>query len=65
MRFVQIYLAVYFVLVIGAGLALWQAGILARIPPMWIGLTAVVTIALGLLVAYTSPARPNPIPAAE
>jgi hypothetical protein len=63
MRFVQLYLAVYFLLVIGAGLALWQAGILARIPPMWIGLTAVVTISLGLLVAYTSPAPPRtPIP---
>ena len=36
MRFIHLYLLGYFLLVIGAGLALWQAGILARISPTWL-----------------------------
>ena len=31
MRFIHLYLIGYFVLVVGAGLALWQAGVLARV----------------------------------
>lgn len=31
MKFVHLYLIGYFILAFGAGLALWQAGVLARI----------------------------------
>ncbi|MQA31485.1 MAG: hypothetical protein GEU82_16895 [Luteitalea sp.] len=54
MRFIHLYLIGYFALAIGAGLALWQAGILWRISPVWTGLTALVVVALGLLLAFTS-----------
>lgn len=54
MRFIHLYLIGYFVLVIGAGLALWQAGIFRYVAPIWIGLVAVVVIGLGLLLALTS-----------
>jgi hypothetical protein len=54
MRFVHLYLLGYFLLVIGAGLALWQAGILARISPTWLVISAIILIGLGILLAATS-----------
>ena len=54
MRFVHLYLLGYFLLVIGAGLALWQAGILARISTTWLMIAAIVVVGLGLLLAATS-----------
>jgi hypothetical protein len=54
MRFVHLYLLGYFLLVIGAGLALWQAGILARISTTWLMIAAVIVVGLGILLAATS-----------
>jgi hypothetical protein len=54
MRFVHLYLIGYFVLVIGAGLALWQAGVLSRISPVWLGISAIIVIGLGILLAATT-----------
>jgi hypothetical protein len=54
MRFIHLYLLGYFLLVIGAGLALWQAGILARISPTWLVISAIIVIGLGILLAATS-----------
>jgi len=54
MRFIHLYLIGYFVLIIGAGLALWQAGVLARISATWIGISALIVIGLGIILAVTS-----------
>ena len=54
MRFVTIYLVGYFVLLIGAALALWQSGILDRIPGMWLAIGAVIAIGLGIMLAVAS-----------
>jgi hypothetical protein len=54
MRLIHLYLIGYFVLVFGAGLALWQAGIIQRVSPLWLGLSVLVVIGLGLLLAVTS-----------
>jgi len=54
MRFIHLYLTGYFILVIGAGLALWQAGVLARISPIWLLITAIIVVGLGLLLAASS-----------
>lgn len=54
MRFIHLYLIGYFVLVIGAGLALWQAGVVQRMPATWLGITALVVIGLGIILAVTS-----------
>jgi hypothetical protein len=54
MRFIHLYLIGYFVLVVGAGLALWQAGVLARIPAIWVLIGSIIVIGLGLLLAVTS-----------
>ncbi|HVZ21205.1 MAG TPA: hypothetical protein VG871_09105 [Vicinamibacterales bacterium] len=57
MTFLKLYLAVYFALLAGAALALWESGALARVPPIWIGLVLVVAIGLGILLAVSSGTR--------
>jgi len=60
MRFIHLYLIGYFVLVIGAGLALWPAGVLHRISAIWILIGSLIVIGLGILLAVTS-VRPTTI----
>ncbi|HEX5110915.1 MAG TPA: hypothetical protein VFV95_20830 [Vicinamibacterales bacterium] len=57
MTFVRIYLAAYFILLAGAGLALWQSGVLDRLPGSWLAVSALVAIGLGLLLAAASGSR--------
>jgi len=54
MRFIHLYLIGYFILVIGAGLALWQAGVLHRVSPIWLLISALIVIGLGIVLAVTS-----------
>jgi hypothetical protein len=54
MRFIHLYLLGYFILVIGAILALWEAGVLARITPIWLLISALLVIGFGVLLAVTS-----------
>ena len=54
MRFVNIYLIGYFILVSGAGLALWQAGVLTRISGTWIAIGTLIVIGLGIMLAVSA-----------
>jgi hypothetical protein len=54
MRFLTIYLVGYFVLLIGAGLALWQSRILDQIPGVWIAIAGVMAVGLGIMLAVVS-----------
>jgi hypothetical protein len=54
MRFLKIYLVGYFILLLGAGLALWQSGILRQIPGVWLAIAAIVAIGLGIMLAVAS-----------
>jgi hypothetical protein len=58
MKFLQIYLAGYFVLVLGALLALWQAGVLGRISPVWTAIGLIIALGLGVILAVTSTRPP-------
>jgi hypothetical protein len=60
MRLIHLYLIGYFLLVVGAALALWQAGVLTRIPGVWLLIAAVIVVGLGVLLAVTS-VRPTTI----
>jgi hypothetical protein len=60
MRLIHVYVIAYFVLVLGAGLALWQAGVLVRISGTWISISVIIFIGLGLILAVTS-GRPTAI----
>ena len=54
MRFIHLYLIGYFVLVLGATLALWQAGVLARISGIWFAIGAIIVVGLGIMLAVTA-----------
>jgi hypothetical protein len=54
MRFVHLYLVGYFVLVVGAALALWKAGALRHVGAMWIGIGVIIAIGLGIMLAVSS-----------
>ena len=54
MRFINVYLIGYFILVVGAALALWQAGILTRISGTWIAIGALIAIGLGIMLAVSA-----------
>ncbi len=57
MKFLKLYLIGYFILVIGAGLALWQSGVLDEIPGIWLGIGIVVAVGLGIMLAVSSSPR--------
>jgi hypothetical protein len=54
MKFLKIYLIGYFILLLGAGLALWQSGILRQIPGVWIAIGAIIAIGFGIMLAVAS-----------
>ena len=54
MKYVNIYLIGYFLLVIGAVLALWQSGALSAIAPVWIGIGLIIALGLGIMLAVSS-----------
>jgi hypothetical protein len=54
MRFLHFYLIGYFILLIGAGLALWRAGVLERIDGVWLAIALIIAVGLGIVLAATS-----------
>ena len=57
MKFLKLYLIGYFVLLFGAGLALWQAGVLDDIPPIWLAIGGIVAVGFGIMLAVASTPR--------
>jgi hypothetical protein len=54
MRFIHLYLIGYFVLIVGAVLALWQAGVLARVSGAWVAIGMIIAVGLGIMLAVTA-----------
>ena len=54
MRFIQLFIVGYFILVVGVGLALWQTGLLARISPIWLGIGGLIALGIGIMMAVAS-----------
>ena len=54
MKFIHLFLIGYFILIVGVGLALWQAGVLNRVAPVWMGIGALVAVGLGIMLAVSS-----------
>ena len=46
MRLVHLYLIGYFTLLAGAALALWNAGVLARVDAMWLAISIIIAVGL-------------------
>ena len=57
MRFLKLYLVGYFVLLFGAFLALWQSGMLQKIPGVWLAIGAVIAVGFGIMLAVASTPR--------
>jgi hypothetical protein len=57
MKFLNLYLVGYFILLVGAGLALWQAGVLDDIPGVWLGIGVIVAVGFGIMLAVASAPR--------
>jgi len=54
MKYINMYLVGYFVLIFGAILALWQAGILRQVGAAWIAIGIVIALGLGIILAVSS-----------
>jgi hypothetical protein len=54
MRYLKLYLVGYFILLIGAGLALWQSGILRQIPGIWLAIGVLIAVGFGIMLAVAS-----------
>ena len=57
MKFLKLYLVGYFVLLVGAGLALWQSGLMDDIPGIWLGIGVIVAVGFGIMLAVASTPR--------
>jgi len=54
MRFINLFLVGYVVLMLGIGIALWQSGILARLSAIWIVVGVLVAVGVGIMLAVSS-----------
>jgi hypothetical protein len=54
MRFVNLYLLGYAILVIGALAALWYSGALRHISAMWVVIGVIIAIGLGIMLAISA-----------
>jgi hypothetical protein len=54
MRLIHAYLIAYFGLIAGAVIALWRAQILARVPPITSACALLVTVGLGVALAFVT-----------
>lgn len=57
MRFLKLYLVGYFILLLGAGWALYESGILDEIPGIWLAIGAVIAVGFGIMLAVASTPR--------
>jgi hypothetical protein len=53
-RFIHLYLIGYFLLILGAGLALWRAGVLTQIGGVWVLIGSIIAVGLGIMLAVSA-----------
>ena len=54
MKFVNMYLVGYFLLIIGAVSALWYGGVLRQVSPVWIMIGLIVAVGLGIMLSISA-----------
>jgi hypothetical protein len=54
MRFVNIYLIGYFLLVLGALAALWYGGVLQHLSMGWVLIGLIIAVGLGIMLAISA-----------
>jgi hypothetical protein len=55
--FLRVYLAVYYALVLGAGVTLWRAGVLPQLAGFWVIAVGIGAVGAGILLAVVSQER--------
>jgi hypothetical protein len=53
MRFINMYLIGYFILLIGALAALWYGGVLSQVSPVWVVIGLVIAVGLGIMLSVS------------
>jgi predicted ABC-type exoprotein transport system permease subunit len=53
MRFINMYLVGYFILLIGAFAALWYGGVLRHVSPVWVVIGLVIAVGLGIMLSVS------------
>ena len=53
MRFINLYLAGYFILLLGAVAALWYGGVLRHVSPVWVVIGLVIAVGLGIMLSVS------------
>lgn len=53
MRFINMYLVGYFLLLIGALAALWYGGVLRHVSPVWVVIGLVIAVGLGIMLSVS------------
>ena len=53
MRFINMYLIGYFILLIGAVAALWYGGVLRHVSPTWVVIGLVIAVGLGVMLSVS------------
>jgi hypothetical protein len=53
MRFINMYLIGYFILLIGALAALWYGGVLRQVSPVWVVIGLVIAVGLGIMLSVS------------
>ena len=54
MKFINMYLIGYVVLILGIVLALWKTGVLEHVSGVWIAIGVVVAIGLGVMMSVSA-----------
>jgi hypothetical protein len=53
MRFINMYLVGYFILLAGAVAALWYGGVLRHVSPVWVVIGLVIAVGLGIMLSVS------------
>lgn len=61
MKWMGMYLLGYVLLLAAVLLGLWKTGVLASIPPFWIGVGLLVAFGLGIMVAVANSVKKETI----
>ena len=54
MRFINMFLVGYFILIIGVTMGLWQSGVLNHVAPIWVAIGLIVAVGLGIMMSVAS-----------
>ena len=53
MRFINMYLIGYFILLGGAVAALWYGGVLSQVSPVWVVIGLAIAVGLGIMLSVS------------